>query len=90
MFKCKMKIAPPIFHSLFTPKPENKYNSRSKGKLKEPFYRKKLTQFNIDYRGPHLWNELAHENFSKIESIPLFRNKIKEFFLKFHDTQQYF
>ena len=63
MFKCKKKIAPPIFHDLFTPKPENKYNSRSKGKLKEPFYRKKLTQFNIEYRGPHLWNELAHQNF---------------------------
>ena len=26
IFKCKKKIAPPIFHDLFTPKPENKYN----------------------------------------------------------------
>ena len=26
MFKCKEIIAPPIFHSLFTPKPENKYS----------------------------------------------------------------
>ena len=41
MFKCKEKIALPTFHSLFTPKPENKYNIGSRGKLTEPFYRKK-------------------------------------------------
>ena len=53
-FKFKVKIAPPIFHSLFMPGPENKYNIRSREKLTEPLYRKKCTQFNIDYRGPHL------------------------------------
>ena len=42
MFKCKENIAPPIFHSLFTPKPENKYNIRSRGKLTESGYRKKM------------------------------------------------
>ena len=41
MFKCKEKIARPIFYSLFTPKPESKYNIRSRGKLTEPFHRKK-------------------------------------------------
>ena len=61
MFKCKKKISPPIFHDLFTPKP--KCNIRSRGKLTEPFYRKKRTQFNIDYHGPHLWNELATEQY---------------------------
>ena len=73
MFKCKKKIAPPIFHSLFTSKPEYKYNIRSTGKLTEPFYRTKSTQFNIDYRGLHLWNELAHSNFRTLDSLPLFR-----------------
>ena len=90
MFKCKKKIAPPIFHNLFTPKPENKYNIRSRGKLTEPFYRKKRTQFNIDYRGPHLWNEIAHDNFHALDSLPLFHKKMKEFILMFHDTEQYF
>ena len=89
MFKCKKKITPPIFHNLFMPKPENKYNIRSPGKLKESFYRKKSTQFNIDYRGPPLWNELGHDNFRSLDSLPLFRKKIKEFIL-FHDTEQYF
>ena len=51
MFKCKKKIAPPIFHNLFIRIPENKYNIRSRGKLTKPFYKKKRTQFNIDYRG---------------------------------------
>ena len=41
IFKCKKKITPPIFHNLFTPIPENKYNIRSRGKLTGPFYRKK-------------------------------------------------
>ena len=77
MFNFKKKIAPPIFHNLFTPKSENKYNIQSRRKLKEPFYRKKKsTQFNIDYHGPHLWNELAHDNFRTLDSLPLFRKKI--------------
>ena len=52
IFKCKKKIGPPIFHDLFTPKPENKYNIRPRGKLAEPFYRKNRT-IDIDYGGPH-------------------------------------
>ena len=79
MFKCKKKIDPPIFHNLFTPKPENKYNIQPRAKLTEPFYRKKRTQFNIDYCGPYLWNELAHDNLGALNSLPLFRKKIKVF-----------
>ena len=78
MFKCKKKIPPPISNKLFMPKPENKYNIRSRRKLTEPFYRKKHTQFKIG-------NELAHDNFSMLDSLPLFRKKIKEFILMFHD-----
>ena len=36
---------------------------------------------------PHLWYELAHDNFRTLDSLPLFRNKIKEFILMFHDTE---
>ena len=90
MFKCKKNIAPPIFHNLFTPKLENKYNIQSRGRLTKPFYETKRTQFNTDYRGPHLWNELAHDNFYALDSLPLFGKKIEEFILMFHDTEQYF
>ena len=90
MFKYKKKIAPPIFHNLFTPILENKYNIQSRGRLTKPFYRKKRTQFNTDYRGPHLWNELAHDNFCVLDSLALFGKKIEEFILMFHDTEQYF
>ena len=47
MFKCKKKIALPIFHNLFTSKSENKYNIPSRGKLKEPFYRKKAPSLTL-------------------------------------------
>ena len=47
MFKCKQKIAPAIIHSLFLPRPENKYNIRSRGKLKESFYRKKVPSLTM-------------------------------------------
>ena len=67
MFKRKEEIAPAISRNLFTPKPENKYNIRSRGKPIEPFYRKKHTKFNIDYRGSHLWNKLAHDNFRALD-----------------------
>ena len=53
-------------------------------------YRKKFTQFNIDYRGRHLWNELAHDNFRTQNLMSLFLKKIKEFILMFHDTERYF
>ena len=33
--------------------------------------------------------ELAHQNFRTLDSVPLFRKKIKEFILMFHDTEQY-
>ena len=69
MFKCKETTAPAIFHSLFTPKPEDKHNIWSRGKLAEPFYRKKRMQFKIDYRGLYLWYEIAHHNFSKLQSF---------------------
>ena len=55
IFKYKEKIAPPTLHSLSTLK-------RKEEDLIEPFYRKKRTQFNIDYRGPNLWNKLAHDH----------------------------
>ena len=71
------------------PKPENKYNIQSRGKLRGPFYRKKCTQFNIDYCDPHLWNELAH-SFHMLDSLSLFRKKTKEFILMFHHTEPYF
>ena len=39
-------------------------------------------------RKPRLSNDLAHVHFSKPDSMPLFRKKIKEFILMLHDTEQ--
>ena len=38
----------------------------------------------------HLQNGLAHDNISKLDSLPLFRKKIKKFIFMFYDTEQYF
>ena len=89
MFKCKKKIALPICHSLFTPRHENMYNIRSRGKLTEPFYRKKRTQFNIEYRGLHLWNELAHDNFLTLDSLSLFRKNLCWCFMIQNNTSNF-
>ena len=66
----KKKIAPPIFQDRFTPRPKNKYNTWSK----------KRTQFKVDYRGPPLWNQLVHDNFSQLESLPLLHKTSKNFY----------
>ena len=81
------RISRPILHGLLTSKSENKYNIWSWEKPAQPFYRKKQTQFNNDYCGPNLLNELAHDNFRKLDALPLFHKKIKEFILMFHNAE---
>ena len=58
---------------LLKSKAKNKYLIRLKEKLTGPFYRGKRTQVKIDYRGSHLSNKFGHDNFSKLDSPPLFR-----------------
>ena len=50
VLKCKLGIAPAIFQSIYTLKPENKYVTRSQGTLAEPFCRTKFQQFSISFR----------------------------------------
>ena len=76
----KKKIARPIFRGRFTLRPKNKYSTWSWGKLGEQFYRKKRTQFKVDYRGPPLWNQLVHDNFSQLESLSLLHKTSKNFY----------
>ena len=84
------KIAPSISHNLFTPKHENKFEYTIKRKTNKTILQKKRTQFNIDCHDPYLLNEIAHNNFPTLRSLPLFRKEIKKFALMFHDAEQYF
>ena len=83
MFKCREGTSPNIFHNLYTIKPRNKYNMRSEMTLVEPLKRTTLGQFDITFRGPHLWNKLLSTNLelTQIENFISFKIKLKEFLL---------
>ena len=79
MFKCKLKICPRIFYSLYTLKPQNKYTTRSYGHLFEPLCKTKFEQFRITYRAPHLWNKLlaSKREITDLDNLPLYKEKVK-------------
>jgi len=92
MYKCKRKIAPKIFHYLFTFKPENKYVSRYTGILFEPFHTRKFSDFTISFRGPHLWNKIiaSEKNLCDHESFSLFKYEVKKYLLDIKDILDFF
>ena len=92
MFKCKEKIAPKVFHLLFTLTPENKYTTRSTGIIVEPFNKTKFSEFTISSRGPHLWNKLiaSNGNLYNHDSFSTFKNKVRTSLLGIEDILRYF
>ena len=78
MFKCKIGLSPRIFPHLYTEKQSGKYNTRSK-QLKEPKIKSKYEEFSISYRAPHIWNKVTPLllECTYIDSLPIFKNKIK-------------
>ena len=92
MFKCKEKIAPRVFHFLFTLKPQNKYTTRFTGIVVEPFNKTKFSEFAISSRGPHLWNKLiaSNDNLYNHHSFTIFKNKVRTLLLGIEDILQYF
>ena len=57
MFKCKLKLSPPIFHNIYQLKPSNKYTLRSKDVVLEPKCKTKSDQFSISFRAPYLMEQ---------------------------------
>ena len=92
MYKCKNKVVPQIFTSLYNIKTYNDYRTRSYGKLVEPFCKIKLTEYSISFRGPKLWNELIVSNFPNIHAIPIaaFKKKIKSIISMLDNVLDYF
>ena len=84
-FRCKHKILPKIFHGIFTLKAPNKYTLRTADSLFEPPCRTKISQYWINYRGPHFWNKLQSDKkeITSLEFLPLFRKKLKDFSSQF-------
>lgn len=85
LIKCKLLTAPSIFHPIYTLKPPNKYNMRSKGVLIEPVCKTKQSSFRISFRAPNMWNKLIVPKLTslRIDSLNLFsidlKNLLKEF-----------
>ena len=67
MHKVKNEQIPQIFKTIFS-KTNNKYNTRSCRRLtfSKPLYKTKSTQYNISFRGPHLWNSLVPNGIKKL------------------------
>ena len=92
MFKCKMKISPPIFHKIFQLKQTNKYTLRSTGTVLEPIHRTKLEEFSISFRSPHIWNKLIVTNYHQTQTgtFSSFKNIIKNMLPSTDNILQFF
>ena len=81
MFKYKEKIGTPIFHCLFTPKPEYSIKRKTIRSIEKAYH---LTlAIVVCIYGMNSCMIIL------VNSLPLFCKKIKEFIFMFHDTEQY-
>ena len=89
MHKVKNEQTPQIFKTIFS-KTNNKYNTRSCRRLtfSKPLYKTKSTQYNISFRGPHLWNSLVPTELKNL-SYPIFKSKIKTLCFGITNETQY-
>ena len=92
MFKCKLKLSPPIFHKIYQLKQPTKYTLRSKDVALEPKCKTKLDQFNISFRSPYLWNKLIvnNSNFEQTEIFSSFRNNVKKLMFTTENILRFF
>jgi hypothetical protein len=92
VFKAKQKLCPLIFNDLYTLKSNNKYTLRDEGSLFEPTIHTAFSKFCINYRAPHLWNNIVLKEFNlrNILSLPLFKKEIKDFLTKIDIAKTYF
>ena len=89
MHKVKNERAPQIFKTVFS-KTNNIYNTRScRLTFSKPLYKTKSTQYNISFRGPHIWNSLVPTELKNL-SFPIFKSKIKTMCFGITNETQYF
>ena len=82
MLKCKIKMAPSIFHKIFSLKPPSKYLLRSIDTVLEPICKTKQEQFNICFHSPHLWNKIIipHLNLRQAENLTFFLKRMSKIY----------
>ena len=62
MYFCKSGNTPSIFKHIYTLRPYNKYTTKSKDALFNPFCQKIFAKFKLSYRGSHLRSNFITPN----------------------------
>ena len=65
-------------------------SSKNSGNYTIPKLTMKLTHFGISRRGPILWNTVLDAILKEIESLPLFKAKVKEMLLSCDNELSFF
>lgn len=87
---CKLKIAPQIFHNIYSIKTNGKYKTRS-NILQTPKIKTSYDKFCINYRAPHIWNNLPNSILiEENKSLGTLKSEFKEHVANINNISQYF
>ena len=91
LYKAHTGTAPSIFFNKFS-KINHNYPTSSKNRGNYTILKStmKLTNFAISRRGPILWNTVLDATLKEIESLPLFKAKVKEMLLSRDNELSFF
>ena len=90
MFKTRNGINPDIFNNKFQ-NIDHIYPTRfSENNYYVPYKQRKFLKYAISSRAPSLWNTFLPTSLKSLDSLPLFKNKVKDFLIDFEKEQQYF
>ena len=90
MFKTKNGLNPEIFTNKFQNINHNYPTRFSENNYYVPKTKRKFLKFAISSRAPSLWNEIVPSYLKSIDSLPLFKNKLKDLLIDLTNEQQYF
>ena len=90
MFKTKNGLNPEIFTNKFQNINHNYPTRFFVNNYYVPQTRRKFLKFAISSRAPSLWNEIVPSYLKSIDSLPLFKNKLKDLLIDLTNEQQYF
>ena len=89
-FKIKHNLSPCIFQNKFVAVDHKYQTTRNKNNFLLPKNNTKLTDFAISYRGPYLWNNVLETSFKTIDTLPVFKKKVKDNLLNRTDELLFF
>ena len=90
LFKTKNKLVPSIFLNKYITINHKYQTIHNKCNFYLPKNNIKITNFSISYRPPYLWNKFLETSLKSLESLPLFREKVKVNLLTREDELTFF